>query len=185
MGERTTWEEAVARNFLDLARRHKLRGSLVVNRGTPFEGRVVLKDGALVRASYGPLTGTDAVREILQLEDGLYELDASLDHPAERVAHSAVELEEGKGLALTGDAAGLRPKLLVVDDEPDIVLLLGKSLEHAGFEVTTSGDGKDAIDQALKTPFDLIMADLSMPKMDGWEMLKLLKADITLDATLV
>jgi len=176
-GERTTWEEAVARNFMDLAKRHKLRGSLVVNRGTPFEGRVVLKDGALLRAAYGPLTAMDAVREILQLEDGLYELDATLDQPAERVAHSAVELEEGKGLALAGDAAGLRPKLLVVDDEPDIVLLLGKSLAHAGFEVTTSGDGKDAVERALKTPFDLIMADLSMPKMDGWEMLKLLKAD--------
>jgi DNA-binding response OmpR family regulator len=172
-----SWEEKVARNFMDLARRHKLRGSLVVNRGTPFEGRVVLKDGALLRATYGPLTGMDAVREILQLEDGLYELDASLDAPVERVAHSAVELEEGKGLALTGDAAGLRPRLLVVDDEPDIVLLLGKSLSYAGFEVTASGDGRDAIEQALKAPFDLIMADLSMPKLDGWEMLKMLKSD--------
>src|SRR6185369_5065634 len=42
-GEPLSWEEKVARNFLDLARRHKLQGSLVVNRGTPFEGRVVLK----------------------------------------------------------------------------------------------------------------------------------------------
>src|SRR6185436_9627190 len=55
--ESATWEDQVARNLLDLARRHKLHGTLMVNRGTPFEGRVVFREGALQRAAYGPLAG--------------------------------------------------------------------------------------------------------------------------------
>ena len=175
--EKLTWEERVARNFLDLARRHKLRGSLVVNRGTPFEGRVVFRDGALVRATYGPLSGKDAVREILQVEDGLYEMDASLDQPPERRAVSATQLEEDGPIDLAGGDELLRPRMLVVDDEQDITVLLAKSLERAGFKVSTASDGRQAMDASLQTPFDLILADLSMPRMDGWEMLRMLKAD--------
>jgi len=107
--EKLSREEQVARNFMDVARRNQLRGSLVVNRGTPFEGRVVLKEGALVRASYGPLSGMDAVREILQLEDGQYELDSSLNLPVPKVAQSATSLD-GQSLSLgVGDTADIRP----------------------------------------------------------------------------
>jgi len=176
--ENITWEDQVARNFVDLAHRHKLKGTLMVNRGTPFEGRMVLKDGALARAEYGPLTGTDAVREILQMEDGQYELDASLNLPHPKIAHSATELEPGRTLTLgAGDTADVRPRLLAVDDEPHLLALISRFLASAGFDVTTAVDGVDAVDKARKSPFDLIVADLSMPRMDGWEMLKTLKAD--------
>ncbi|HVE82724.1 MAG TPA: response regulator [Myxococcales bacterium] len=175
-----SWEEQIARNFVDLARRRKLRGTLVVNRGTPFEGRVVFRDGALVRAGYGPLSGMDAVREVLQLEDGLYELDASLDRPPDKIAHSATELEPGKPVtpALKDkDADDLKPRLLVVDDEPDIRNLVAKHLTRAGFDVATAEDGQAGVEAALKQPFDLMIADLAMPRMDGWEMLRTLKSD--------
>ncbi|HVE85676.1 MAG TPA: response regulator [Myxococcales bacterium] len=173
-----TWEDQVARNFVDMARRHRLRGSLVVNRGTPFEGLVVLKDGLLVRASYGPLTGMEAVREILQLEDGVYELDASLERPPQKIAHSATELEKGQLITLgPGDSADIRPRVLAVDDEPDMLTLVSKHLTRAGFEVSLAPDGAAAVEAAIQTPFDLIVADLSMPRMDGWEMLKVLKSD--------
>jgi len=67
--------------------------------------------------------------------------------------------------------------VLAVDDEPDMLTLVSKHLARAGFEVTTAVDGAEAVETALQTPFDIIVADLSMPRMDGWEMLKTLKAD--------
>jgi DNA-binding response OmpR family regulator len=173
-----TWEDQVARNLLDLARRHRLQGTLMVNRGTPFEGRVVLKQGELQRASYGPLKDLEAVREILQAEDGLFELDDSLNVPRPRIAKSTKELEDGQAIQLSAaDTADIRPRLLAVDDEPDMLTLMSKHLQRAGFEVTTAVDGQDAVAQALQSPFDLVVADLSMPHMDGWAMLKTLKAD--------
>jgi DNA-binding response OmpR family regulator len=176
--ESATWEDQVARNLLDLARRHKLQGTLMVNRGTPFEGRVVFKDGQLQRATYGPLKDFEAVREILQAEDGLFELDDSLNVPRPRTAKSTTQLEDGQAIQLSAaDTADIRPRLLAVDDEPDMLTLMAKHLQRAGFEVTTAVDGLDAVEKSLQTPFDLVVADLNMPHMDGWAMLKTLKAD--------
>jgi len=173
-----TWDTQVALNLVDLARRHKLQGTLMVNRGTPFEGRVVFKEGALVRAAYGPLTGMEAVREILQLEDGLFELDESLNVPLPRTAKSITQLDDSQAIQLSAaDTADIRPRLLAVDDEPDMLVLMSKHLSRAGFDVMTAVDGMDGVEKALQSPFDLIVADLSMPRMDGWEMLKTLKGD--------
>ncbi|HEY8209563.1 MAG TPA: response regulator [Myxococcaceae bacterium] len=176
--ETVTWEDQVARNLVDLARRHKLTGTLMVNRGTPFEGRVVFREGALQRAAYGPLSGMEAVREILQLEEGLFELDESLNVPGPRVARSATQLDDSQAIQLSAaDTADIRPRLLAVDDEPDMLTLMSKHLARAGFEVFTATDGIDAVEQALQLPFDIIVADLNMPRMDGWEMLKTLKSN--------
>lgn len=173
-----TWEDQVARNLLELARRHKLQGTLMVNRGAPFEGRVVFRDGQLQRATFGPLKDFEAVREILQAEDGLFELDDSLNVPRPKTAKSTTQLEDGQAIHLSAaDTADIRPRLLAVDDEPDMLTLISKHLARAGFEVTTAVDGQDAVHKALQSPFDLVVADLSMPHMDGWAMLKTLKAD--------
>ncbi|HVE83314.1 MAG TPA: response regulator [Myxococcales bacterium] len=173
------WDSQVARNFVNLARRHRMHGTLLVNRGTPFEGRAVFKDGDLLRASYGPLLGMDAVREILQLEDASYELDAALEHPDLKIARSTTELEPGRALPpiSTGDTVDHRPWLLAVDDEPEMLTMISKFLARAGFEVTTAVDGRDAVNKAFARPFDLVIADLNMPHVDGWEMLKILRAD--------
>ena len=176
--ETVTWEDQVARNLVDLARRHKLHGTLMVNRGTPFEGRVVFREGALQRAAYGPLSGMDAVREILQLEDGQFELDESLNVPGPRTAKSTTQLDDNQAITLSAaDTADIQPRVLAVDDEPDMLTLMQKHLSRAGFEVTTASDGMDAVEKAGQSAFDIIVADLNMPRMDGWEMLKTLKAD--------
>lgn len=173
-----TWEDQVARNFVDIARRHKLTGALLVNRGTPFEGRVSFKEGTLVRAEYGPLIGMEAIREILQIEDGVFELDSVLERPAPRIAHSATELEPGRAVFLNpGDSVDIRPRVLAVEDQPELLDLVCKHLGRAGFEVIMAEDGEAAVKEAIATPVDLIVSDLAMPRMDGWEMLKVLKAD--------
>ena len=73
-------------------------------------------------------------------------------------------------------------KVLVVDDDPDMVSVIRMSLENASYEVLEAGNGKEGIDKAKKERPDLIIMDLMMPEMDGFEACKRLKADPELDS---
>ena len=67
--------------------------------------------------------------------------------------------------------------ILVVDDEEDILELIRFHLARDGYTVTTSASGEDAIKQARRQRFDLIVLDLMLPGVDGFEVAKTLKAD--------
>lgn len=67
-------------------------------------------------------------------------------------------------------------KILVVDDEPDVVRILSKSLMANGFEVITANDGLECIAKVENEPPDLILLDNIMPNMDGQAVLEKLKA---------
>lgn len=69
-----------------------------------------------------------------------------------------------------------RPKILIVDDEPDILELIEYNLKKEGYQVYTANNGKEAIDEARKVQPDLIILDIMMPKMDGIEACRLLRA---------
>ena len=70
-------------------------------------------------------------------------------------------------------------KLLVIDDEPDFCRLVKTNLELTdNFEVSTATDGKRGLALAKKLKPDLILLDIIMPKMDGFEVLKKLKNDM-------
>lgn len=64
----------------------------------------------------------------------------------------------------------LAPKVLLVDDEQDILELLKYNLEREGYQVTTALNGRDAIRSAKATRPDLIVLDIMMPGMDGVEV---------------
>ena len=68
-------------------------------------------------------------------------------------------------------------RILVVDDEPDLRYALVVRLKAAGFVCDTAENGQDAVTKALQQPPDLIIADLLMPQMNGYDMWKQLKAD--------
>lgn len=68
-------------------------------------------------------------------------------------------------------------KILVVDDEIYIVHILDFSLGMEGYEVLTALDGEQAYEKARAEKPDLIVLDIMMPKLDGYETCKLLKAD--------
>ncbi len=68
-------------------------------------------------------------------------------------------------------------KILVVDDEYNIVELVKYNLENNGYEVKEAYDGKQAVDLALIEKFDLIILDLMLPKIDGIEVCKTIKED--------
>jgi two-component system alkaline phosphatase synthesis response regulator PhoP len=70
-----------------------------------------------------------------------------------------------------------RGRILVVDDEIYIVHILDFSLGMEGYEVITALDGEEALEKAFESGPDLIVLDIMMPKMDGYETCKVLKAD--------
>ncbi len=71
----------------------------------------------------------------------------------------------------------VKPKILVVDDEPEAVELLEFNLKQAGYAVTTAGDGADALKRARTQTPDLIVLDVMLPEMDGFEICKSLRLD--------
>jgi two-component system alkaline phosphatase synthesis response regulator PhoP len=66
-------------------------------------------------------------------------------------------------------------KILLVDDEPDLLTLLSYNLKAAGFDVATAEDGTTALKQAERMRPDLILLDIMMPNMDGFEVCKALR----------
>lgn len=68
-------------------------------------------------------------------------------------------------------------KILLVDDDRDVVELLKIALGHRGVEIVYSYDGADAVKKVYAEKPDLIILDIMMPKFNGWEVLKILKSD--------
>jgi two-component system OmpR family response regulator len=71
----------------------------------------------------------------------------------------------------------MSPHLLVVDDEPNIVELLSASLRYAGYEVTTATHGSEALKKARDVDPDLLVLDVMMPGLDGFEVVRRLRAE--------
>lgn len=67
-------------------------------------------------------------------------------------------------------------RLLVVEDEPDLADTLRKVLAEAGFSVDTAGDGDEALWRADAAQYDAIVLDLMIPAVDGWEVVRRLRA---------
>ena len=68
-----------------------------------------------------------------------------------------------------------KQKILIADDEPGITDVLASVLERNNFDVTKAFDGEEAVQKARASSFDLILLDVHMPKLDGFEVIKQLK----------
>jgi CheY-like chemotaxis protein len=69
------------------------------------------------------------------------------------------------------------PLILVVDDYQDAREMYAEYLQFSGYRVAEARNGNEAVEQALALKPDLILMDLSLPGMDGWEATRRLKAD--------
>jgi two-component system OmpR family response regulator len=69
------------------------------------------------------------------------------------------------------------PRLLVVDDEENIRFLLDVALRHLGFEVELATTGREAIDKVASTKPDLVVLDVMLPDLDGFEVCRRLRAE--------
>ncbi|MCA1832029.1 MAG: response regulator transcription factor [Actinomycetota bacterium] len=68
-------------------------------------------------------------------------------------------------------------KVLVVDDDRVIQQLLVVNLELEGFDIETASDGEEAVQKILSNKYDLVLLDIMMPKLDGREVCRRVKAD--------
>ena len=77
--------------------------------------------------------------------------------------------------------------VLIVDDDPFVRKLIATTLEDvAGFELVEAGDGREAVDVAMRDRPELVFLDVDMPEIDGFEACRLLRADAdTAGATIV
>jgi excisionase family DNA binding protein len=104
------------------------------------------------------------------------DIDAWLDSQRARGSRPAVAVPE-----VAAKAAAGRPRILVVDDEASIRDLLSKTLALAEYDVDVAPDGRSALERLRLYPYDLLIADLKMPGMDGLSVIreaKRLKTDL-------
>ncbi|MDG3005881.1 response regulator [Paludisphaera mucosa] len=69
------------------------------------------------------------------------------------------------------------PKILLVEDNELNRDMLSRRLERKGYDVSIAADGREGVDAALAGEFDLMLMDMSLPELDGWEATRLLRAD--------
>ena len=92
--------------------------------------------------------------------------------------------EVNRVLAADGDAAAAKAKgrhrVLVTDDEPITRMLVKLLLEREQFEVLEAANGRDAVEIAIRERPDLLMIDLNMPEMDGYEAIARVRREMSL-----
>jgi DNA-binding response OmpR family regulator len=190
--------------LVDHVRRTRRSGQLVVSPRTPNEGRASFVNGRLERARFLSSTGAEAVRslgtlppvswtfsevagqqgegvnvviEVGELEHGETSL-ADVVVGVEDEAPEAYEVQPLREVLTPVPAAeGPRARMLLVDDDETILRLFSTLFGKHGFEVTTARDGQQGAEMALQRDFELIFADLNMPRLDGWGLLRLLRED--------
>jgi DNA-binding response OmpR family regulator len=76
-----------------------------------------------------------------------------------------------------------KPLLLMADDDPELLGILIKRLQDLDCDIITAHDGQEALDMAKDTKPDAMILDVMMPKMNGWEVCKAVRADANLTQT--
>jgi signal transduction histidine kinase len=119
----------------------------------------------------------------------------SRDERRQIVSGSAAYVEEASrwlpdgepgGGASTGDAVARHGRIIVADDNADMRDYVVRLLRDAGHHVVAAADGRAALEQALAAPPDLILSDVMMPRLDGFELLAALREhDATRDVPVV
>src|SRR5580693_6934733 len=97
------------------------------------------------------------------------DIDAWLDSQRPRGSGARVAAAQAPARPATGAA---RPRVLVVDDEASIRDLLAKTLALAEYDVDVAPDGRSALERMRLYPYDLLIADLKMPGMDGLTVIR-------------
>jgi len=149
---------------LGFAARARLTGTVRVFPGTPFEGAASFVEGELQEGRFGSLQGDRALGQILDAEESpvVWE-EAATTQPFAPAA---------------AIASGFKPRLMLVEDDVHLRKLLARQLDGAGYLVEAVGDGQAALQLAVQKPFDALVADLDLPKLDGWGLLRRLRADV-------
>ncbi|CAA2106686.1 Autoinducer 2 sensor kinase/phosphatase LuxQ [Methylobacterium bullatum] len=103
--------------------------------------------------------------------------------PARYVEVQATSAIAHDGAATAPSAAAKGDQVLIIDDDPATRDLLTRYLEKDGFRVASAADGREGLERARAMRPRVILLDVTMPRMDGWSVLRALRADPELGAT--
>jgi PAS domain S-box-containing protein len=129
--------------------------------------------GLPISRRFCQMMGGDITVESRVGEGSVFTIDLPLGMEAD--AHAEIVPEPGLGDA--APIAGEERSVLVIDDDPNAVDLLSRTLQAAGLRVVTASDGREALRLARTLKPSAITLDVLMPVMDGWSVLRELKAD--------
>ena len=158
--------DAVMEGVLRHSSRLRRSGVLELNPGFPFAGRATFAEGKLVSADFGPLSGMAALEEMLWTENGAWRFTPGVGTraPEQVLRHRP-------------PPSPYAPRVLLADDDPELREMLAAHLAVSGFEVRTAADGRSALETARAMVPDVAIADLDMPGLDGWGLLRALEGD--------
>jgi type II secretory ATPase GspE/PulE/Tfp pilus assembly ATPase PilB-like protein/ActR/RegA family two-component response regulator len=139
------------------------------------------------------LTPSEALRAAISAGAGAHEIRAAMraagyptmrDRALELVAAGVTSIEEVNRVLSDNDSAASvtrdRPRILVVDDDAITRMLVKLLLERDRFEVLEAANGRDAIEIAGRERPDLLLIDLNMPEMDGYQAIATLRKDLSM-----
>jgi len=166
-------------NLRAVYRRNVRAGTLVLNPGTPFEGRIRFQGGDFLGAEYGVLQGEAAAAEMLLVEDGTWTFEEEEESYADEV--EVIEEFEGGEVTSPGmrplHAQAYAPSALVVCEDARYRDLLSAALRGQGFRVVLTSDPETAYDLSVTSRFDIALLQLSSQGLDGWGLLRRLRED--------
>jgi DNA-binding response OmpR family regulator len=156
------------------------------------EGKVVLSQGRISQASFGDESDATAAIARMKSEsegdfafvalDGaaedVIELDPVSSGAPEELDEIDIVDEDGAAIPEIAELEAVRSeKLLIVDDDQALVHLLKKHFVQSGFEVVTAANGRAGFTLALEQRPDLILSDVAMPEIDGWQLFHRVRSD--------
>jgi CheY-like chemotaxis protein len=150
-------ESTITERFTAWAQRNQLTGSMKVLMGSPLEGMATFLKGQLLTASFCWLEGNAALEQMLGIDDSPLVFEAL-----------APGLQQG---------SRLMGHVLIAEDDDALRELLEKLLEREGYKVISAADGAVALALIERFPVDVVVSDIDMPRLDGWGLLRTLRAD--------
>ncbi|MHB8875516.1 MAG: response regulator [Myxococcaceae bacterium] len=188
--------------LIEHLRRTRRSGVVTLNARTPTEGRAAFVAGKLESASMGGLSGVEALVAMVTLTraswsfsavggaagDGggmVIEVGDTTGHEVEisLTEDPLVPLDEFEVKQAPPPAKRVAPprsepvRVLLVDDDLTLCQMFTRLFHKSGFAVSVAHDGVEGFEAALAGGFDAVIADLNMPRMDGWGMLRQLRDD--------
>jgi PAS domain S-box-containing protein len=139
-----------------------------------FDGQVIYYEGIVEEITHRKLAETDLNQQLSALQLELEQIKQT--QQAAEIVQTEYFQQLQSNTEVKGDAT-LPLKVLLVEDNELNCDMLSRRLQRSGYQVVIAGDGADGVDKALSEQPHLILMDISLPVMDGWEATQRLKAN--------